>query len=558
MPAVPSGRSANPPPPGGSAPVPPAPPELRTPFTERQLERLTPEDVKARQDLQQVELETVESTGSIFVDPEQVIVKPPLLTALITLNRDLSPLRLDAQSESEMNLSDVVKTALSNNLAIKITHTETQEHKWQYVKALSGFLPNIINSFDFQGLTGTYVTPAGAAVPIKNHFLSESASFQQYLFQGGLVLFSSLQNKHQYKASQFALKGTTNDVLLDATKLYYDLVLNDVLLQIRVKMVDVSRALVIRNTDMFQEGVNTQLDVLQAKYQLSSDRQHLIAQQIARRQAAVNLATALNLNQAVDIAVKHRTVAKVRLVDPSIQPVQLVSIAIDNRPELKRYEQLRLAAKDAIKVAIAPLFPQVSAVGNVVGTGAKAVAVNLNALQQTPLSTSGVGVGAVSGSSGLPLIPGPSAGRRWQVHPLYFIGLDIQWKLGGLAVQQAAQVQTARWQARKVQFEFLRELEKIQQQVRDAYLASLSAENLINETTDAVKYAEEGLRLSVLRFKEGVGTYLDVITAQRNYTAALIDKASAIIKFNTAQAQLLQAMGTISYNSLTSLTPMKE
>src|SRR5262249_2954413 len=139
-----------------------------------------------------------------------------------------------------------------------------------------------------------------------------------------------------------------------------------------------------------------------------------------------NLATALNLNQAIDIAVKNRTVAKARLVDASVQPVQLVSIAIDNRPELKRYEQLRLAAKDAIKVAMAPLYPQVSAIGNIVGTGAKATKIDLNALQQTSLSTSGVGVGAVSGSSGLPLVPGPARGRRWQVQPLYYIGLDIQ------------------------------------------------------------------------------------------------------------------------------------
>src|SRR5262249_31733686 len=183
-------------------------------------------------------------------------------------------------------------------------------------------------------------------------------------------------------------------------------------------------------------GVNTQLDVLQAKYELSRDRQQLIAQQVARRQAAVNLATALNLNQGVDLALKNRSVAKVRLVDAGIQPAQLVSIAIDNRPELKRYEQLRLAAKDAIKVAMAPLAPQVSCIGNILGTGAKAVPVNINNLQQTPLSTSGNGIGAVSGSSGLPLVPGQASRRRWQVQPLYFIGIDIQWTLGGLAVQQ--------------------------------------------------------------------------------------------------------------------------
>jgi len=538
--------------------VPPAPPDLRSPFADKQLEGLTPQDLKSEGEFEQLELETVESTGSIFVDPQEVIVKPPMLKALITLNRQLSPLLLDAQSESEMNLGDVIKTALASNLAIKITNTETQQRKWDHIGALSGFLPNIINSFDFQGLTGTYVTPAGAAVPIKNHFLSETTGFQQNLFRGGSVLFGSLQTKHEYKASQFALKGTTNDVLLDATKLYYDLVLNDVLLQIRVKAVDVSKALVLRNTDMFQEGVNTQLDVLQAKYQLSHDRQELIAQQIARRQSAVNLATALNLNQGVDITVKNRTVAKARLVDADIQPVGLVSIAIDNRPELKRYEQLRLAAKEAIRVAVAPLLPQVSAIGNILGTGAKATTINLNSLQQTPLSTSGVGIGAVSGSSGLPIVPGPTQGRRWQVQPLYFIGLDIQWQLGGLAVQQAAKVQSARWEARKVQLEFLRELQQVQQQVRDAYLTSLSAENLIGETTDAVKYAEEGLRLAALRFKEGVGTYLDVITAQRNYTSALIDKATAIVKFNVSQAQLLQSTGKISYNSLTTLTPMKE
>ena len=538
--------------------MPPAPPDLRSPFADKQLEGLTPQDLKSEGEFEQLELETVESTGSIFVDPQEVIVKPPMLKALITLNRQLSPLLLDAQSESEMNLGDVIKTALASNLAIKITNTETQQRKWDHIGALSGFLPNIINSFDFQGLTGTYVTPAGAAVPIKNHFLSETTGFQQNLFRGGSVLFGSLQTKHEYKASQFALKGTTNDVLLDATKLYYDLVLNDVLLQIRVKAVDVSKALVLRNTDMFQEGVNTQLDVLQAKYQLSHDRQELIAQQIARRQSAVNLATALNLNQGVDITVKNRTVAKARLVDADIQPVGLVSIAIDNRPELKRYEQLRLAAKEAIRVAVAPLLPQVSAIGNILGTGAKATTINLNSLQQTPLSTSGVGIGAVSGSSGLPIVPGPTQGRRWQVQPLYFIGLDIQWQLGGLAVQQAAKVQSARWEARKVQLEFLRELQQVQQQVRDAYLTSLSAENLIGETTDAVKYAEEGLRLAALRFKEGVGTYLDVITAQRNYTSALIDKATAIVKFNVSQAQLLQSTGKISYNSLTTLTPMKE
>ncbi|MEZ4545633.1 MAG: TolC family protein [Cyanobacteriota/Melainabacteria group bacterium] len=64
------------------------------------------------------------------------------------------------------------------------------------------------------------------------------------------------------KASVHALKGSINDVLLQATNLYYELVLNDALLQIRVKAVEESKAILQLNEDLFAEGVATKLDVL--------------------------------------------------------------------------------------------------------------------------------------------------------------------------------------------------------------------------------------------------------------------------------------------------------
>jgi len=57
------------------------------------------------------------------------------------------------------------------------------------------------------------------------------------------------------------------------------------------------------------------LDVLQARYELSNDRQKLIAQQVDRRQAAVNLATALNADAGVDLEIKDRMVSQLRLID---------------------------------------------------------------------------------------------------------------------------------------------------------------------------------------------------------------------------------------------------
>lgn len=266
------------------------------------------------------------------------------------------------------------------------------------------------------------------------------------------------------------------------------------------------------------------------------------------------------MDQGTDLNIKNRLVAKQRLVDTSLRPADLLRIAIDRRPELKKYEQLRLAAKDAVRVARASLVPSVSVTGTAIGSGSHAVNASASSFnsQQTSLSSSGASVGAVSAAGGLPLATSnSSAPKHWTTRSLFTIGVDVQWNLGGLGIQQIADVRAHQWEARRVTLEFNRELEKICKEVRDAYLASLSAENLIVETTDAVKYAEEGLRLAELRFKEGVGTYLDVINAQHGYTDALIDKANAIIDFNQSQAKLLRAIGCLTVDSATAAVPMK-
>jgi len=58
--------------------------------------------------------------------------------------------------------------------------------------------------------------------------------------------------------------------------------------------------------------------------------------------------------------------------------------------------------------------------------------------------------------------------------------------------------------------------------------------------------------------KEGVGTYVEVIIAQRNYTASLIDKANAIIKFDMAQVDLLRAIGRISVTTASGGSQVRE
>jgi outer membrane protein TolC len=531
-----------------------------TPEAMPRLRGLGPDDKTARTNLEDIADEATKSSGSIFVDQDNVFVKPPMLSALITLSKTLSPLQLDAYSDSKISLRDVLKSALVNNLPIKISATTSQVARYQYYNALTNFLPSISNGVAMQGLRGNYVSPAGLYIPIRNPYFSSINSFTQPIFEGGAIIYTARQQRHNFSASKYAFKGTVNDILLDSATHYYDLVREDVFLQIRVKAVEVSKALVQVNQDLFDNGVNTELDVLQAKYQLSADRQKLIKQQISRRVAAVKLATVLNQDQGIDLEIKDRLVSKVRLVDASLRPTDLLKIAIDKRPELKKYEELRLAAKDAVKVARAALFPQITFLGNVIGTGSRATSLtNKTDSLETPVASgSSLGIGSIAGAASLPMASGSGANPRFTTRSLYTIGVDVGWNLGGLGTTQLTQLEASRWQARKVQLEFNTELMRVCEQVRDAYLNSLAAENLIIETTAAVKYATEGLRLADVRFQEGVGTYLDVINAQHSYTDALIDKANAIVDFNSSQTRLLHAIGCLTVDTGSSATPLKQ
>lgn len=538
------------------------PPSMDTLMQEEmpKLRGLGGENEKDRLSLDDLAKEVSKSQGSIFVDAENVMVKPPLLKSLITLTDTVNPYQLDAGSARQVSLRQVLGQALGENLPIKISQADAMKEKWVYYGALSGFLPSLTNTLGFQGIKGNYVSPAGLAIPISNPYFSASSGFTQYLFKGGDILYTALQDKHNYKAARAQLKGTVNDILLKAADDYYDLVRSDVLLQIRIKAVEVSRALLTVNQDLFDNGVNTQLDVLQAKYQLSADRQHLIKQQVERRKKAVHLANTLNADTGVDLSVGSRMVSKQRLVDKVLKPADLLQIAIERRPELKKYDELRLAAKDAVKVARSALLPSVAVTGNVIGTGSRATSLSSSgSTQQTSLSSNGLSAGAVSSSAGLPLAaPGTASGTpHYTTRSLFTIGVGMEWNLGGMGIQQVAQVRASQYQARQAQLEFAKELERITKEVRDAYLSSISAENLIIETTDAVKYAEEGLRLAELRFQEGVGTYLDVINAQHDYTNSLIDKANALIDFNQSQVRLVHAIGVPNIDTLTAAVPMR-
>jgi outer membrane protein TolC len=146
----------------------------------------------------------------------------------------------------------------------------------------------------------------------------------------------------------------------------------------------------------------------------------------------------------------------------------------------------------------------------------------------------------------------PPTPTNRQVRASYNLGFQVDWNFEGAGTVAAANIQSSRALARRALLESNQQLMLVLQQVRDSYLTSQTAERQIEVATKEVISAAEELRLARVRLANGVGTNIDVINGQRDFTSSLVNKADAIIAFNIAQAQLLRDIGLIGRQTLTS------
>jgi OMF family outer membrane factor len=120
------------------------------------------------------------------------------------------------------------------------------------------------------------------------------------------------------------------------------------------------------------------------------------------------------------------------------------------------------------------------------------------------------------------------------------VGLQVNWNFfdGGVAKARAAQ-QEENIIIAETQFADTKNMLRFQ--VEQAYNSLQANFKNIDTATQTVDQAEESLRLARLRFQAGIGTQLDVSTAEADLTQAQGNLLSAILDYNRALASLQRA-----------------
>lgn len=392
----------------------------------------------------------------------------------------------------ELTLDESIRLALANNPAIKVAEAELEQADWAVLAARSG--KGVTLSVNHNSGRGRISEKSSTANDFKNNL-----SLSLPLYTGGKVESTIKQAKLGNESAAFNMENVKQQVRLDATNAYYNLLQTANMFKLSQESVDRLEAHLKNVQAQFQVGIVAKTDVLRSEVEVADAEQSFIKAESAYQLAIANLNNVLGLPLDTEISVKDQL--GYEQIDLTLE--QSLSAALLNRPELAQAGLQVEAATAGVNIAKSGFRPTV----------------------------------AVSANEGWTdnSFPGTDD-NNWSV------GVSVNWNLldSGLTNSQVKQAKATLTKSMQQQQQVK---DSVQLEVRQAYLNLKEAEKRIATSQVTVVKAEEDYKIAQVRYTSGVGTNLDVIDSQVALSQAKINYVQSLYDYNTSRAKLDKAMG---------------
>ena len=410
-----------------------------------------------------------------------------------------------------IDLARCLTTALQNNYDIKISEMEKEEYKWLYRKTYTGLIPDFYYRYQVQALYGEFLV--GDILPqVINRNPVYSGIIINYPLGNGDMFFDMASSNNQYKARKHSYKFSKNELLLNTTLYYYDLLESKLNIEVLISNLrDRAEQLKLMQA-RYQIGIGTKYDILRADAQYADAKQELIGALNDLRLKQARLANIIGVEVTLTLYPYELGAYPRELVQKKNSVETLYNVALQAREDIM-----------AKRAEIRSLINQK----------------NKNYADFAPYieMTYKYARAGVLGSHSL--------------SPNHTFGLNVTIPLGekmGAATIMQKNADVAK--IKKARYELTTLERQIKENIVSSYYSSRTALEKIEANKKQVESADEGLKFSLIGFDVGQNTFIDVLTSQTEKTRARQQLISSIIKYNKAQAQMLFDTGTISPKAL--------
>jgi outer membrane protein TolC len=332
------------------------------------------------------------------------------------------------------------------------------------------------------------------------------------LYPGGRNIYQILAAKRRKVSADFLLTQTYQEQLALAAQEYYKLLAAYQQKGVVIRSILDAQEQVKMNQAKVKSGKGIPLDLSRAKTNYAQQQSSLVQSESAILQSEQALLNCLNLDSAIHLVPNEMDALKKQLLPDTVPVAALVAQAIHMSPAIQAGAQELKALGYDYKTVRSDLIPAITLQTYMRGSG--------TALNNMQRSTSG--------------------GISINANLLQNMGLLVPYQMQEKKklIEQKALSQKA----------LSRDVES---KVMTAFLNSENYESAIEAAEQALNSAQDSYELATGRFKAGYGVNLDVLDAQSQMATARGNLVQAVLNYNQAQVQLVQALGMVSPQALT-------
>lgn len=412
--------------------------------------------------------------------------------------------------ERSLNLRQVLEMAVEVNPTLQSAHADTQQAKAKYLTSLAHLIPDIKAQYSDTNYNGGF-NFLGRVTNLDYRLTQPQLVFTFPVFQGGRKFLQTRAVKKLADAQAQNEVSIRQKTLTQVALLYYELMQRVSEVSIAEKQYQEVQAILDINEKRQQVGAGTQLDVLQSRAQFEHSKQDLVDALKRAHQAASLLNEQLSIPFMAITKPSPDDQGNKTLLSESLSPDDMLALALQHRPELK-----------AMNAKIASLSVERMMVGTVllpnVDLTLRTGAIGNNTDRMSSFDETGYGV-----TLNLPNLA-----------------------VSAITMYKEKSAELKKWHAEKEKL-----VNQIERELMESYLDWQAATNKLDSAKAELEAANKALEFATERMKVGVGTNLDVLTAQKTATQARVNASNTALQYNEAQTKIISVLGLATVDALT-------
>ncbi len=428
-----------------------------------------------------------------------IIISACLFTSIAQVKNDTLVFTLDK----------AIQKALENNWDIKISEKDILKAEAQISEAYANAFPRLDLSGQYVRnikLPVLFLPPGTAFNPTDQTQTIELGSKNG--FTGSLtlsqVVYSQKVNTAIKIAHEFASyskegkKATQNQVKLGVKKSFYGILLLKELLKVSQKSYDVANANYENVSSLYKQGVVSEYDFLRSEVQLANVKPLLIQSEnnLELAKSGLKNLLALDINQPIDVEgdFNFDEIAQEALNEKSIN-------AVNNNPLVKQLSIQESLLEKNISVERADYFPTLALFGQY--------------QYQTQADDFKI--------------------KRYKWAESFSVGLQLTYTLFD-GFSRSARIEQAKIDMEVVGLGKQKLIDGLKVQIQQAQLKMEEAKKRIIAQEKSLAQAERAMKIAESRYKNGVGTQLEIIDTQAALTIARTNYSHAIYDYLIAKS----------------------